>query len=247
MNVKTLFFYLATGSALIAQPATATASVAPSDAPTAPISSATPTGPIAPHDAATPSGAAASDSTVVPNAGFPASRYQALWTKSPFAVATPEAAQETSPDYSLVGVLNLGGILYASVIERQNQEHYLISSDKPNRGLTLTSITRSHDDSDTYASMQKDGQTLTLKLEQAPPSAPLAGAAPGMLPGIPGAAPGAITPNIPMPGANPTFPAPGSIRPFPRIHRPTINLPPRNAPLQQQPPLQIHPPPPPPQ
>jgi len=162
----------------------------------------------------------------VPGTGFSASRYEALWTKSPFAVATSEAVQE-SPDYLLVGVAKVDGISYASVIERQNQEHFLISSDKPARGLTLTTITRSPDSSDTYAVMQKDGQSITLKLEQAPALAGVPGAPNTPMPGI-------ITPQIAMPGAAPSFPNMG--RPFnARYHHPLIHLPPPPAPAQQQP------------
>jgi hypothetical protein len=191
------------------------------------------------------------DDPAVPGAGFPTLRYEALWTKSPFAVATPEAGPD-SPDYSLVGyAVNINGISYASLIEKQNNEHFLISTEKPVRGLTLTSITHNPNSSDTYAVMQKDGQTITLKLEQAP----VATTAPGLngqnvnpvsMP------PGMMTPQIIMPGAssggNPVFPELN--RPFPaRFRRTLINLPPQ--PGQQQPgqqqPVQVHsvPPPPP--
>jgi hypothetical protein len=181
------------------------------------------------------------DDPAVPVAGFPASRYEALWTKSPFAVATSEEITETSPDYTLAGVSrDMSGIYYASVIDAHNQEHFLISSDKPIRGLTLTSITRSHDGLDTYAVVQKDGQSITLKLEQPPATAAVPGAPPVGAVGMPGI----TTPQISMPGAG-TFPGAGSVRPFTRLHRPRINLPP--MPTQQPQPVQAAPPPPPPQ
>jgi hypothetical protein len=177
------------------------------------------------------------DDPAVPGGGFPASRYEALWTKSPFAVATSEAAPE-SPDYVLVGIANVDGISYASLIESQNQEHFLISSDKPIRGLTLTSITRNHDD--TYAVVQRDGQPITLKLEQPPPMP----ATPGTPPVSTVAMPGSMTPQIPMPGAG--SPTTGSVRPLlpARIHRPPIHLPPPSTQQQQPAPIQTVPPPP---
>ena len=165
--------------------------------------------------------------SAVPGAGFAASRYEVLWTKSPFAVATTEVTADSSPDYFLVGISNFDGISYASVVETKTpQEHFLISTDKPTRGLTLTSITRSHDGLDTYAVVQKDGQSITLKLEQPPAMA----AAPGAPPVNPRAPPGIMAPQITMPGAN--VPMPGSVRPFtfPRTHRPPIHLPPMPAP-----------------
>ena len=157
-----------------------------------------------------------------PGEGFPAQRYEALWTKSPFAVETPEAGEE-SPDYSLVGVAQVDGIFYASLIEKQNQEHFLVSSDKPYKGLTLTSISRGHDVNDTSAALMKDGQPITLKLETGPmvPPAPI----PGM-PNISVPSAGIVPQNIQMPGMT----QPGGnmpVRPLVRIHRPAIHLPPR--------------------
>jgi hypothetical protein len=182
------------------------------------------------------------DDPAVPGAGFPASRYEALWTKSPFAVATAEASQDTSPDYMLVGIAGpWNGVSYASVIETKTpQEHFLISTDKATRGLTLTSITRSHDGSDTFAVVQKNGQSITLKLEQASATAAVPGAPPiGSI-----AMPGGTTQQIPMPGAN--LPAPGSVRPFIRYHHPLIHLPPPPS-GQQQAITPAQPPPPTPQ
>jgi hypothetical protein len=171
------------------------------------------------------------DDPAVPGAGFPASRYEVLWTKSPFAVATPEAAAD-SPDYSLVLVAQIDGVSYASLIEKQNGEHFLISSDKSVRGLKLTSITRNPNSPDTYALVQKDGQTITLKLEQGP----TVGAG---MPSI-NMPPGMVTQQIQMPGAG--NPMNEQNQPFrPRFRRALIHLPPQ--PGQQQA-VQFHTPPP---
>lgn len=172
------------------------------------------------------------DDAAVPGEGFAASHYETLWTKSPFSVATPDSV-ESSPDYNLVGITQLEGVAYASVVDTHTGNHFLISSDKANKeGLKLISITRSHNGSETYASVQKDGQPLTLKLQSAPAGPPT--------PGVPGTNLGEqpsimvppVTQNIQMPGAgnpmtgggpNPANPMPP--RP-PRVHRPVIHLPP---------------------
>jgi hypothetical protein len=169
------------------------------------------------------------DDAVVPAANFQASRYESLWTKSPFAVETSETAVEESPDYLLVGFANIDGVSYASVIERQSpQEHFLISSDKPVKGLTLTSITIGKNGSDTYAVVNRNGQPITLKLEQAPAGA-------GAQPNAPvGAVPGSLTPQIPMPGALNGGPSVRGLIPA-RFHHQPIHLPPR--PDQEHPPL----------
>lgn len=178
---------------------------------------------------------------VLPGAAFPAARYEVLWKKSPFQVATAEAVQE-SPDYMLVGfAAKIDGISYASLVERQNNEHFLISTDKPTRGLTLTSLTRSQDGTDTYATVLKDGQSITLKLEKQPDT--LAEAQPNM----PQVNPlnnavnvnqqmvPQMIPQMVMPGAS--YPGTLPSRPFPtRFHRPLIHLPP--PPVQQPQPVQ---------
>ena len=171
---------------------------------------------------------ARADDASLPGGGFPASRYETLWTKSPFAVATSEAAPASSPDYFLVGIAKFDDVSYASVIERQNQEHFLISTDKPTRGLTLTSITRGQDGTDTYAVVLKDGQSITLKLEQPP----VTEAIPGAPPLNPLAIPGGMTPQIPMPGTGLQSPV-GTRRPFIRYHRSLIHMPPMPPPFEQ--------------
>ncbi len=181
------------------------------------------------------------DDPAVPDAGFNASRYESLWTKSPFAVATAEAEGESSPDYFLVGIANIDGISYASVIERQNQEHFLISTDKANRGMTLTSINRNHDGTSTYAVVQKDGQLLTLKLEL-PPAGPPPGATPMVGNMNPLVAPGPMVPQIQMPGSG-SMPGAPPVRPFARFHRTIIHPPPN--PQQGAPAAQAAPTPPP--
>jgi len=174
------------------------------------------------------------DDATLPGDGFPAARYEALWTKSPFAVATSETEVDASPDYMLVGIANIEGISYASVIEaKPPQEHFLISTDKPNRGMTLVSITRNG--SDTFAQVQKGGQTLTLKLEQAPAEGSVPGA-PQIAQGMPPFSP--MPPQIQMPGGQNGFVNPYSARPMPRFHRAPIHLPPPPQPQNAATPAQ---------
>lgn len=162
------------------------------------------------------------DDAVVAHQGYPAARYQSLWTQSPFSVETPEEDTTESAEYALVGIAQIDGVSYASLIEKQNQNHLLVSSDKPINGLTLTSITHKTS-GDTYATLIRDGQPMTLKLEALAANAALQG---GGMPGVP--APGTmapnamVSPNIPMPGANTQ-----SARPLIRIRRPIIHVPPR--------------------
>jgi len=146
--------------------------------------------------------------------GFPASRYEQLWSKSPFAVETPDQAVTESADYSLVGVAQLGNVTYASLIDKHSGSHILVSSDKALGGLSLASISK-HSDG-VYASLTNQGQPLVLKLESSPSPT-----------GAPGTMPAGTVPSmqsIPMPGAEtPQFATPPRVR----FHRPLIHLPPR--------------------
>jgi hypothetical protein len=163
---------------------------------------------------------AGADASPLPGGGFEAARYEALWTKSPFSVSTPEAAPE-SPDYALVGVAEFDGVYYASLIDQKNQEHFLISTAKPARGLTLVSVTPGQGNTDTFAMVQRDGQNLTLKMQAASANpGPTANSNPNMPPvnqaGQP--PPGSV---MPMPGAGVTQP------PIVRHRLPLNHLPPR--------------------
>jgi hypothetical protein len=187
----------------------------------------------------------AQDSTLPPPAtddaaahqGYPPIRYQDLWTKSPFAVETPDQGVTESADYALVGVAQLGDVTYASLIDKHSQNHLLVSSDKPLGSLTLNSVARKPDG--VYATLTRNGEILTLKLEVA--------TATGSMP-----SPNPMEPNAaPMPAANQNIPMPGSFdpaaaRPFIRIRRLPIHLPPRTYNDQSTGQAPGQPPPPPP-
>lgn len=156
------------------------------------------------------------DEPVVPGDGFAPSRYETLWTKSPFAVASAQTAAAPSPDYSLTGVARIGGVSYASLVDTHTNERFLLSSNKPAGGLTLTSITLAHDGS--LAVVQKnDGQSITLKLETPPPPAP------ADLSSLP---PNRRNRMTTMSNAPPASPAPGFVQPPVRDRPPTIRVPP---------------------
>jgi hypothetical protein len=173
-----------------------------------------------------------------PGPGFTGERYASLWTKSPFAIATPDAPAATT-DYALVGIAQFDGVSYASLIEKQSQEHFVISSDKPYKNLKLVWISRGKGDDATSAVVDRNGESLTLTLEQTASASPMPGSAinlpPGTAAGNPsvGGVPGGAFSgaNLPpgMPAGNPSvggMPATYLTPPAVRIHRPRINIPP---------------------
>jgi hypothetical protein len=163
------------------------------------------------------------DEATVAHTGYQAARYEPLWTHSPFSVETPEDDTTQSAEYSLVGVAQIDGVSYANLVEKQNQNHFLISSDKTINGLMLTAVT--HRGGDIYATITHNGEVLSLKLESGggatapvlPPPMPNGMPVSAMPNGLP---PGIMPQNIPMPNANP-MPA---TRPLIRIHRPTVRI-----------------------
>jgi hypothetical protein len=157
----------------------------------------------------------------LPGAGFNGDRYETLWTKSPFAIATPEAGA-TSTDYQLVGMAQFDGVSYASLIDQQTSEHFVLTSEKPVKNLTLVAL--HHDANGASAVIERQGERLVLHEDNAAP------------PPAPAAAPMATVPMIAMP---PGFP--GGIRNSPvggvvmappqaHTHRPLIVVspPPQN-------------------
>ena len=156
--------------------------------------------------------------SALPSGGFSGDRYTVLWTKSPFAIATAEAAPE-SADYQLVGLAQFDGISYANLVVKQTQEHFVLSSQKSEKNLTLVSIR--HDVQGGSAVIQRNGERLVLQETIASATAPPAdmnAAVP-----TPGAVPGmSINPSV----GGIISPA-NSYPPHVRIHRPVIVIPPR--------------------
>jgi hypothetical protein len=160
----------------------------------------------------------------LPGPAFDGNRYANLWTQSPFAIATPDAPA-ASADYQLVGLAQFDGISYASLIEKQSQEHFVLASDKPVRNLKLVSISRGP--SGASAIVLRNGESLTLHQEEAPPGI----APPGMpmpmpaLMGAPVFQPGmTVSPNPSVGGMTPAQWPPRA-----RIHR-IIHVPPSPPP-----------------
>jgi hypothetical protein len=184
-----------------------------------------------------PRAAASDNDPSLPGNGFSASRYETLWLKSPFSVASADGSAPESPDYSLVGIAEFDGISYASIIDKKNNlEHFLISSEQDSHGLKLISVTRGNDAGSTLAMLQKNGEPLTLKLDISAGSAVAGGPGASVIPTPVIQMPGAVPAQIP---SRPDYFTPG--QPPPVIYRPhMITIPPppgqpRNFQFRSQP------------
>lgn len=88
------------------------------------------------------------------------SLFAATFTSHSLAANTWAITQEKNlSDYSLVGVAYLDGISYASLVDRQSNEHFVLTTGKPDQGFTLTSLTKDFD-----AVIEYKGQSVILKL-----------------------------------------------------------------------------------
>jgi hypothetical protein len=185
-------------------------------------------------------GPAQADDSPLPGSGWPIARYESLWAKSPFAVASPEGAPP-SMTYALWGIAEIDGVSYASLTDKATSEHFLLSSEKPNRGLTLVSIKRGSDSSDMSAVILKDGQQETLKLEQAPPPQPISNVGPAAAAAMTPPGPNGIpnSPNINPGVVNGLNRFPGSTPPPVVRRQHIIHVPPNPA---QQPGINQTPP-----
>jgi len=173
--------------------------------------------------------AARADEPILPGKGFVSTRYEVLWTKSPFSVAS-STESAASPDYSLTGLAQFDGVSYASLFDKQKQEHFVLSSDKPLNGLTLVSVNRAQESANSSAVIQKNGsgESITLKLESQPVAAtppptgnggPIVNLPPPTMPPI-------SNPQGQRQPGNPTALGPAQTPPPPLFHRHTITVPP---------------------
>jgi hypothetical protein len=106
----------------------------------------------------------------IPSKDFPVERYETLWTKSPFAVAStaPEKKDNTPAAYKLVGVSQFGGISYASVVNNQGGGGLFLEQNKPTKGLTLLSIQQGKTGATSSAKIILNGQVLVLDTDNTP-------------------------------------------------------------------------------
>jgi hypothetical protein len=120
--------------------------------------------------------------SVLPGQGFTGNRYAELWENSPFAVATPEVA--ASQDYDLVGLAEFDGVAYVSLVDKQTQEHFVLTNEKPMKNLRLISVHPGVKGGS--AVIERDGIRLVLEEQNlAPAMAPIAADPPAVEASIP--------------------------------------------------------------
>lgn len=89
----------------------------------------------------------------------------ALFSIFGFNASSAKDLSQDSFDYSLVGVSRIDGVSYANLINTLTKEHILLSSEKSERELILTSVTPDSGSSVPSAIIQKDGESILLKLD----------------------------------------------------------------------------------
>ena len=102
-------------------------------------------------------------------AAFPAARYEHLWVRSPFSVASTTFDPD-SAEYDLVGVGKVDDEVYASVQDRQSGEIFVISNHHPSHNLKLFQVHGGDRPEDSFAIIGRADQTITLHLHGATPT-----------------------------------------------------------------------------
>ncbi len=168
----------------------------------------------------------ADDDTVIP-AGTAVERYQPIWKRSPFTLAsTPDA--QASAEWSLGGLAENGQDPLVFLVNKQSQERMTVTGQPNEKGFSVESIDYQSDLLQSSVKIKTSGDTLTVRFDPSvvvaqatqptpangatanvatpqPPGTPLPGAVPSndphrrIMPRI-------IIPN-PLPGNPPPTPA----------------------------------------
>jgi len=101
--------------------------------------------------------------------GHPVERYERIWKKSPFTVAsvlneTPADTSTFTDNLTLVGLVTIGGKPLATVVANDSQETTLVDADTPNAaGLQVVSYINDLDSSKVQVVLKKGDSTGTLR------------------------------------------------------------------------------------
>jgi len=112
--------------------------------------------------------AAFAENPVIPQ-GHPPERYERIWKKSPFTVASVIAPVETdtstfTDSLTLAGLLTIGGKPLVTVVQNDSQETQLVQADQPNpAGLQVVSFVNNLDPSKVEVVLKKGDATGTLR------------------------------------------------------------------------------------
>ncbi len=154
---------------------------------------------------------------VIP-AGYPAERYEILWQKSPFtlaSVATEQAKPGFAESLVVTGVARIGDEDFLMLFDKKSQERLMLSSTKSAGGIELVTLNASPDPLKTTATVRRGGETAVVRYDPSLLTAPGAAQA-AARPGMPG------QPNMSL---QPGMPNPGGIQP-PTAYPPAIQQPP---------------------
>lgn len=176
--------------------------------------------------------------------GYPPERYERIWKKSPFTVASVIAANAVdnttfADSLTLVGLVTIGGRPLVTVVANDSQETQLVEADKPNAaGLQVVSFVNNLDPSKVEVVLKKGNVngTLHFTISETPAQAPEQ-PNPGPQPRRSIQPPPNNTSNIPNPTQPRTLPRIGApVMPAPGagqiIRRRQLQLPGANRPNQ---------------
>jgi len=111
------------------------------------------------------------DESPVPKA-FPSSHYEKLIQRSPFAPATPDVAQDVTPDFAsslyVSGIAKIGDKNCVFIRSRETQQTFaLFSGEQGQDGISLLSIQWSPETGRSVVRIKKGSQEATVTFDQA--------------------------------------------------------------------------------
>ena len=187
------------------------------------------------------------ESVVLP-AAHPASRYDTMLERSPFALATPVVAPPppVASEFSQWYVSGLGRWEdkdFVSIKSRDLGTNFSLYGNEPHseNGVQLVSVEWSNERGKSTVTIKKGSEFGKLEFNQAEVATPAAAPQPGNRPGMPPQRPGGVQPggnapvtNMPVTGGGIAQPRPGG--PGAPLNQPRVAIPrPTNAPIPAPP------------
>ena len=150
----------------------------------------------------------AAESSPVPDA-YPVDRYEPIWKRSPFTLSSAvDDSGAASQQLALTGLLRINNEAYASVLDKQTKQRFLVSKEPDPQGLSLVSFQNPDDPSTLVVTLQRGSETFSLRydldyLKQVSPAPAASAASPAgpaqassPSPAYPLAPPPAVRPSI---------------------------------------------------
>jgi hypothetical protein len=114
-------------------------------------------------------GSGHADEQVIPQ-GYPVERYEPLWKKSPFSLASANAVAAVPAGFAdslaLTGVMKIGGEVYVSVVDKVTKERQMLSAKAEGQAILVEKLELADNDPGKVAvTLRKGGEISLLRYD----------------------------------------------------------------------------------